>query len=120
MARDVYTVRANDTLYRARMVINQYQVKAVPVVDDENRVVGIVTVFDLFNLDVVDLDPVSKVMTSPVTTVTADTPVARVVGLMTDTGLRNLPVVDDAGRLLGLITRTELIAVLNQALVESS
>jgi CBS domain-containing membrane protein len=120
MARDVYTVRANDTLYRARMVINQYQVKAVPVVDDENRVVGIVTVFDLFNLDVVDLDPVSKVMTSPVTTVTAETPVARVVRLMTDTGLRNLPVVDDEGRLLGLITRTELIAVLNQALVESS
>jgi CBS domain-containing membrane protein len=119
MARDVQTVRANDTLYRARMVINNFQVKAVPVVDDDRHVVGIVTVFDLFNRDVVELDPVSTVMTSPVTTVGVDTPVARLVSLMTDRGLRNLPVVDGEERLVGLVTRTELIAVLNQALVGS-
>jgi CBS domain-containing membrane protein len=82
-------------------------------------VVGIVTVYDLFNLDVVDLDPISKVMTSPVTTVTVDTPVSELVGLMTDLGLRHLPVVDADGRMVGIITRTELIAVLHQALVES-
>jgi CBS domain-containing membrane protein len=119
MARDVQTVRASDTLYRARMVINNHQVKAVPVVDDEQHVVGIITVFDLFNRDVVEFDPVSRVMTSPVTTVGVDTPVARLVALMTDLGLRNLPVVDDDGRLAGIVTRTELIAVLNQALVGS-
>ncbi len=119
MARDVRTVRPTDTLYRARMLINQHHVKALPVVDDERRVVGIVTVFDMFNLEVVDLDPVSKVMTTPVTTVPADTPVSRLVALMTDRGLRHLPVVDDDGRLVGIVTRTELITVLNQALVES-
>jgi CBS domain-containing membrane protein len=99
--------------------MNQHHVKALPVVDGERRVVGIVTVYDLFNLDVVDLDPVSKVMTSPVTTVTVDTPVARLVSLMTDLGLRHLPVLDDEGRLAGIVTRTELIAVLNQALIGS-
>jgi CBS domain-containing membrane protein len=119
MARDVQTVRPADTLYRARMLINQHHVKALPVVDDERRVVGIVTVYDMFNLEVVDLDPVSKVMTAPVTTVPADTPVSRLVALMTDSGLRHLPVVDDDGRLAGIVTRTELITVLNQALVES-
>jgi CBS domain-containing membrane protein len=119
MARDVQTVRATESLYRARLLMNQHHVKALPVVDEEQRVVGIVTVYDLFNLDVVDLDPVSKVMSSPVTTVTADTPVARLVGLMSDLGLRHLPVVDDAGRLLGIVTRTELIAVLHRALVAS-
>jgi CBS domain-containing membrane protein len=67
----------------------------------------------------VELDPVSTVMTSPVTTVDVDTPVARLVSLMTDRGLRNLPVVDGEERLVGLVTRTELIAVLNQALVGS-
>lgn len=118
MARDVRTVRPADTLYRARMLINQHHVKALPVVDEENRVVGIVTVYDMFNLEVVDLDPVSKVMTSPVTTVPADTPVSRLVALMSDSGLRHLPVVDGEGRLAGIVTRTELIAVLNQALVE--
>jgi len=119
MARDVQTVRPGESLYRARMLMNQHHVKALPVVDEERRVVGIVTVYDLFNLDVVDLDPVSKVMSSPVTTVDVDTPVARLVSLMTDLGLRHLPVVDADGRLAGIVTRTELIAVLNQALIGS-
>ena len=119
MARDVITVRPRDTLYRARMVINQHHVKAVPVVDEENRVVGIITVFDLFNRDIVEFDPVERVMTAPVTTVRQDTPVAQLVELMSDRGLRHLPVVDDGGRLVGIITRTELIAVLHRALVGS-
>jgi CBS domain-containing membrane protein len=119
MARDVKSVLPGDTLYRARMVINQHHVKAVPVVDAEHRVVGIITVFDLFNRDIVEFDPVSKVMTTPVTTVGVDTPVAELVELMTDRGLRNLPVVDGEGRLVGIITRTELIAVLHRALVGS-
>ncbi|SEP05930.1 HPP family protein [Trujillonella endophytica] len=119
MARDVKSVRPGDTLYRARMVINQHHVKAVPVVDDDEHVVGIITVFDLFNRDVVEFDPVAKVMTTPVTTVDADTPVAELVELMTDRGLRNLPVVDGDGRLVGIITRTELIAVLHRALIGS-
>jgi CBS domain-containing membrane protein len=119
MARDVQTVRPSDTLYRVRMVINNHHVKAVPVVDEERHVVGIVTVYDLFNRDIVEFDPVSKVMTSPVTTVSVATPVARLVSLMTDLGLRHLPVVDADERLAGIVTRTELIAVLNQALVET-
>jgi CBS domain-containing membrane protein len=119
MARDVQTARQSDTIYRARMIMNNHHVKVVPVVDDDRHVVGIVTVFDLFNLEVVDLDPISTIMTSEVETVRTDTPVSELVALMTDRGLRNLPVLDDDGRLAGIITRTELIAVLNQALVES-
>jgi CBS domain-containing membrane protein len=119
MARDVKSVLPGDTLYRARMVINQHHVKAVPVVDAEHRVVGIITVFDLFNRDIVEFDPVSKVMTTPVATVSEDTPVSDLVELMTDRGLRNLPVVDRDGRLVGIITRTELVAVLHRALVGS-
>lgn len=119
MARDVQTVRATESLYRARMLMNQHHVKALPVVDEQRRVVGILTAYDLFNQDLVNLQPVSKVMSSPVTTVASDTPVARLVSLMTDSGLRHLPVVDDEERLVGIVTRTELIAVLNQALVGS-
>jgi CBS domain-containing membrane protein len=119
MARDVQTARQTDTIYRARMIMNNHHVKVVPVVDDDRHVVGIVTVFDLFNLEVVDLDPISTIMTSQVETVRTDTPVSELVALMTDRGLRNLPVIDENGRLAGIITRTELIAVLHQALVES-
>jgi CBS domain-containing membrane protein len=119
MARDVRTVQPQETLYRARMLMNQHAVKALPVVTGEGRVVGIVTVYDLFNLDVVALTPVSEVMSSPVTTVGVDTPVSELVALMADRGLRHLPVVDGAGLLAGIVTRSELVAVLHRALVGS-
>jgi CBS domain-containing membrane protein len=76
MARDVQVLQPAESLYRARLIMNQHHVKAVPVVDPERHVVGIVTVYDLFNLDVANLEPVSSVMTSPVTTVGVATPVA--------------------------------------------
>jgi CBS domain-containing membrane protein len=119
MTRDVRTVQPQETLYRARMLMNQHAVKALPVVTDDARVVGIVTVHDLFNLDVAALRPVADVMSSPVTTVGVETPVSELVGLMADRGLRHLPVVDDAGRLAGIVTRAELVAVLHRALVGS-
>nr|WP_239523403.1 HPP family protein [Geodermatophilus normandii] len=119
MERDVRTVQPQETLYRARMLMNQHAVKALPVVTDDRRVVGIVTVHDLFNLEVVALDPVSKVMSSPVTGVGVETPVSELVGLMADRGLRHLPVVDGEDRLAGIVTRAELVAVLHRALVGS-
>jgi CBS domain-containing membrane protein len=119
MARDVLTVLPFETVYRVRLIMNQHHVKAVPVVDAERRVVGIVTIYDLFNLQLANLDPASKIMTSPVTTIGADEPVARLVALMSDAGLRHIPVVDGEGRLAGIVTRSELIAVLNRALVSA-
>lgn len=119
MARDVRTVLAFETVYRVRLIMNQHHVKAVPVVDEERRVVGIVTIYDLFNLQLANLDPASKIMTSPVTTIGAGEPVARLVALMSDAGLRHVPVVDAEQRLVGIVTRSELIAVLNRALVSA-
>ena len=68
MVRDVQTIEPTNTLYRARLLINEHHVKALVVVDADRHVVGIITVFDLFNLDVADIAPVSSVMSSPVTT----------------------------------------------------
>lgn len=119
MARDVETVLPTESVYRVRLLMNQHHVKAVPVVDEGRRVVGIITVYDLFNLDIANLDTAAKVMSSPVTSIHAGAPVAELVSLMTDLGLRHVPVVDDAGHLVGIVTRTELIAVLNQALLSA-
>jgi CBS domain-containing membrane protein len=119
MARDVLTVLPFETVYRVRLIMNQHHVKAVPVVDEERRVVGIVTIYDMFNLQLANLDPASKIMTSPATTIGADEPVAELVALMSDAGLRHIPVVDADGRLAGIVTRSELIAVLNRALLSA-
>jgi CBS domain-containing membrane protein len=56
-------------------------------------------------------------MTTQVSTVRKSTHVSELVPRMTDRGYRHLPVVDDSDRLVGMVTRGELIAVLNRALL---
>lgn len=119
MEPDVITVREFETVYRVRVLFTDRHIKAVPVIDGERRVIGIITIYDLFRVDMGTLDPVTTIMSSPVTTVRGDEPVASLVALMTERGLRHIPVVDDQDQIIGIVTRTELIAVLNRALVAS-
>jgi CBS domain-containing membrane protein len=120
MARDMQTVLPFETVYRVRLIMNQQHVKAVPVVDEQRHVVGMITSYDLFNLNLANLDPASKVMTSPVVTIQAGAPVSALVSLMSDRGLRHIPVVDADDRMVGIVTRSELVAVLNRALVAAA
>lgn len=118
MARDVVTLDPADNLFRARMLINQRRVKGLPVVDAQRRLLGIVTMADLFNLDAAELATAATVMSTDVATVREDTPVAELVALMTEQGFRHVSVLSPDGRLAGLVTRSELIAVLHRALLD--
>ena len=97
--------------------MNQHHVKALPVVSPERKVLGIVTIADLFNLDVAELAPVSSVMTAAAATIREDAPVSDLVQLMVDRGFRHVPVLDRGDRLVGIVTRSELIVVLHRALL---
>lgn len=117
MHTDVATVGPRDSLYRVRILINERRVKALPVLDDERHVLGIVAIVDLFNLDAGDLTPVAELMTTDVATIPADAPVTDLVGLMVERGYRHVPVLDTEQRLVGLVSRADLIAVLHRLLV---
>ncbi|WP_162260290.1 HPP family protein [Nocardioides sp. Root190] len=119
MNRDVVVAHPFESIYRARMLLVQRQVKTLPVVDAERRVVGVVSIIDLFTRDLVELETLDSIMRTDVTTIAADTPVADLVPMMTSEGYKNVPVVDDDGRLVGMITRGELIAVLHRSLLGS-
>ncbi len=117
MSTDVVVVHPFESIYRARTLLVQRQVKTLPVVDDDRHVVGVVSIIDLFTRDIVELESVDSIMRTDVTTIAAETPVADLVPLMTTEGYKNVPVVDHEGRLVGMITRGELIAVLHRALL---
>jgi len=120
MSTDVVTVGPEDSLYRVRILINQHRVKALPVLDAERRVVGIVSIVDLFNRDAGDVATVESVMTTDVAMVHDDTPVAALVELMAERGYRHLPVLDADDHLVGLVSRAELISVLHRLLVRGT
>lgn len=118
MHTDVTTVQPFESIYRARHVIVQRQVKTLPVVDAERHVVGVVSIIDLFTRDLVELEPVESIMIRDVTTIPAQTPVADLVPVMTQDGFKVVPVVDEQERMVGIVTRGDLIAVLHRALLE--
>ncbi|GIV81270.1 MAG: hypothetical protein KatS3mg051_0624 [Anaerolineae bacterium] len=106
--------------------------KAVPVVDAQQRVVGIVTETDLLEkagmparlavagrLEADDLRAflsqirremtAQDIMTAPVVTARADEALGHVVQRMLERGLRRLPVTDADGRLMGMISRVDVL-----------
>ena len=88
MNRDVATARAFESIYQTRLVIAQQNVKSLPVIDDDRRLLGIVSIGDLFNREIVERQPVESIMTTRVSTVRESTHVSELVPLMTD---RELP-----------------------------
>lgn len=117
MNRDVAVVHPWESIFRARIVIVDRGVKTLPVIDAERHVIGVVSIIDLFTRDLVELATVDSIMVTDVTTLHEDLPVAELVPHMTTVGYKNIPVVDADDRLVGMITRGELIAVLHRALL---
>jgi len=58
--------------------------------------------------------PVRDIMSREVKTVTPDTPLANMVELLVAKAFRALPVVDDQGRLVGLVGRSEVLQALSR------
>ncbi|HHS98180.1 MAG TPA: CBS domain-containing protein [Chloroflexi bacterium] len=96
----------------------------LPVVDEEGRVVGIVTKNDLNLFLSTAPSPgvmkrqhrIDQVMHSPVVTVLADYPLEEAAHLMIEHDVGGLPVVDEKGHLVGIITRSDLFAQFAEAL----
>jgi len=84
--------------------------------------VGIVTERDIVRLYLGpdDNPTLSSVMTSPVATVHQNTPLADAARQMLDTGIRHLAVVDEAGKLCGLLTEHSLVRPLEIDLVDDA
>ncbi|KQX46242.1 MULTISPECIES: CBS domain-containing protein [unclassified Streptomyces] len=89
-------------------MLAEHDISGVPVVDDDDHVVGVVSESDLLarhELTVRDL------MTTPAVTVHAEETVADAARLMVRRGVERLPVVDEEERLVGIVTRRDLLCV---------
>jgi len=92
-------------------VLSTRAVSAVPVVDRENRVIGIVSEADVLRHRFTG-GTAADIMTRPVVTVRADQSAATAAQLMQRHAIKRLPVVDDVGRLVGIVSRSDLVDVL--------
>jgi CBS domain-containing protein len=88
-------------------------VGSMPVVDEQNRPIGIVTDSDLRRTVVAMArpvtDPVSSIMSRPVVTLRDNDPALEALRLMSDRGVKHLVVVDMAERIRGVISSGDLL-----------
>jgi IMP dehydrogenase len=98
------TLRPSDTVREATALMHRFRISGVPIVDDDERLVGIITNRDLQferNLD----RPLSEAMTSEgLITAREGTTLDEAEQILGRNRIEKLPVVDGAGVLKGLIT----------------
>ena len=102
-------VRVETTAEQAIRTMLDRHVGAVAVLDEEQRVAGIFTERDVLRrLSLSQRDPgntpVREVMTTPVEMATRATTPSEAVATMLERHYRHLPIVDDDGRLLGMLS----------------
>ncbi|HEU5216260.1 MAG TPA: CBS domain-containing protein [Gaiellaceae bacterium] len=132
MTSEVITVRPGTSLKEVATILTECRISGVPVVDEEGRVVGVVSEGDiLFKergpserkgmlarlTEAHELEErlkheahaAAEAMTAPAKTIVAWRPVSAAAAQMLDEGVNRLPVVDDQGRLVGIVTRADLV-----------
>ncbi len=131
MSNGCVTVPLGTTVKTALARLASAQITSMPVVSESGKLRGIVSEADLIRDSVVSdsrlreipnatalVDRpayVDDVMTPHVLTVGPDTDLAEAVELMTSTGAKSLPVVDHHGRVLGMVSRSDVVSVLARA-----
>lgn len=104
MIIDPVTITPEQTLQDAEDIMASYKISGVPVVDDENNLIGILTNRDMrFTKDFSKL--VNEKMTSmPLITGKKGTTLEEAADIMHQNKIEKLPIVDDNNKLIGLIT----------------
>jgi CBS domain-containing protein len=108
MTRDVVKIKPSTTSRECVRLMRMHGVGALPVVED-GRLVGIVTMTDLVLKEYAPA--ASKLMTSRVKVVHPETPITGAVRVMFEHRVNRLPVVDGDGRLLGIISRSDVMRI---------
>ena len=108
MIYDPVTIRQGRTVKDALAMMHDYHIGGIPVVDDDNRLVGIVTNRDLRFEHRLD-KKIDEVMTSENLVVThQQTDLAAAAQILQENKIEKLPVVDANNRIVGLITYKDI------------
>jgi CBS domain-containing protein len=132
MTTSVVRVQKNTGFKEIAKLLAEYDITAVPVVDDDDRPVGVVSEADLLRKEAGQLDPsgllpvlhprpvdrakqeattAEGLMNSPSITARPHWTVVEAAQVMERYRIKRLPVVDEADRLVGLISRADLLRV---------
>lgn len=131
MATNIISITKYESIMHVANILTEKNISGLPVVDKENKVLGIITQADILSMVGVgrehtfkDLlkymlgeplperkmgDLVGDIMTSPALTVKPDANVAEAVRIMDEKRIRRLTVVNEKNELIGILTRADIL-----------
>lgn len=118
MSRDLVMADPDMTPAAAWKLLNERELRAMPVVSARQRLVGIITLRDLISepdgsAPHLSAAPrVSELMSRDVHVARPEQTVAELVPLFSDEGFHHLPVVDEHHGVVGMVTQTDIVAAL--------
>jgi CBS domain-containing protein len=137
MSTHVMAVRKNASFKEIAAMLREQRVSAFPVLDDDDKVIGVVSEADLMAKEVLrDAAPgmpggilgdreqakakaegvtAAELMTAPPVTIDPDASVPHAARLMYDRRVKRLPVIAEDGRLIGILTRSDVLRVFSRS-----
>lgn len=123
MTRDLFPLKTNQTLNVVRLLMRTAQVRHVPILDDNELFVGLLshrdllahsisTLADINLMEQRELDrhiPIRDVMRTEVATTTPNTDLKKAISSMLENKFGCLPVIDNQNHLVGIITDEDVI-----------
>lgn len=109
MSRDVQTLGPYAGIADARASLHKYRLTAMPVVNTEGELLGMLGLHDVLQAPA-DGNDVAAHMRRQVPTCRADWPVTYLLKMLTDTDVHQVPVIDDQQRVVGIISQSDLLA----------
>ncbi len=122
MTTDLFTVNEHELVDLVASVMDWQQVKHVPVEDENDKLVGLVTYRTILRYLIrkgpsEEPVPVSQIMTREVITASPDTSTLDIIALMREHMLSCVPIVEK-GRLVGMVTQEDLLDVARDLMLE--
>ena len=133
MTTRVIWVKKDATFREMAVALRDHRVSAFPVVDDDHKVIGVVSEADMLTKEALDDEPgvlagilhrkdqakargvtAGDLMTATVVAVRPDDTVEHAARLMYDRRVKRLPVTDADGRLVGIISRADVLSVFDR------
>jgi len=125
MTKNVVTADANTTLPEAHQIMMDNNIRRLPIVEKGDRLVGIVTLGDVrgaqpseaTSLSVWEMNyllanlKLKKIMTPNPLTIGPEATIGEAARLMLENKVSGLPVVDDDGKILGIITESDIFSM---------
>ncbi len=131
MTANVIKVRADAGITEVTNLLSEHRISGMPVVDGDDRVIGVITEADVLSMagmrtghafkDIIrhilgeplpangQSRSLREAMSSPAITTNPDADIREVALILDERRIKRLPVVDGEGRLIGVISRADIV-----------